>query len=352
MFSRRATPTEEPGLPILVAQRGNDHYFRAKPQLSPEKLFKQKLEWEKKKQTSSTRREVIFGKLNVHIWEEICGEDLNSLKNHILFPNFPSRRIYTKTTEFTYGKGNYAYGERIFGYILPKFTGLYSFYILGASVEVWISTDAVPFSSKQMYKSIPNKKNLDGTFEVKLIADQKCYLEILHKKGRHDEDFVFKWKAPGSSDFVELSGSDISVQLLDDYLGNGEIDSNTPSLEIPVIHRKILFPVLSKQEKLRSNLSLLPLIPNNVVLDVLPTCEYKPSYIVNRKLINYQGVWETHYNSLYPVDKTNLTRDGWICLGNDALNKQEAVDIVKEYMKSLEQKYSGYILSISVVWVY
>ena len=340
LFSRSEAPSEEPGLPILVAQRGNDHYFRAKPRLNSETYSKKTLQWERRKQVSSSTPEVTYGKLNVHIWEEICANDLNSLKSHVLFPKFPSRRFHTKTTRFTHGMGNYDYGERIFGFLLPKSTGVHNFRILGESVEVWIGNYADPSSSKRVYQNAVSRDSV-GRFELKFLANSKYYVEILHKKGSKDDDFALTWKVPGSSNYVELSGSDISVALSDDYLRNGEVDCNDTNLEIPGIHRKIRFPMLNEQEHQRNDLFKLPLISNEVVKNVLTSCDYKPSYIVDHTLTNYRGVWETHYNSLYPIDETNVTRGGWVCLGNDALEEEEAIQIVEEYMKSLDKTHSG-----------
>ena len=343
LFSKSETPSEEPGLPILVAQRGNDQYFRAKPPLNLETYSKQHtdMQWEMRKQASSSTSEVTYGKLNVHIWGEICGYDLNSLKNHVLFPKYPQRRFYTHTTGFTHGIGNNDFGERIFGFLLPKSTGLYSFRILGKSMEVWIGKNADPLSAELVYQNSLSPNSV-GKFELKLVAKNKYYIEILHKKdNQDDDDFALKWKVPGSSHFAEISGSDISVKLLDAYLRNGEVDSNESNLEIPTIHRKIRFPILNEQEQQRNDLFKLPLIPDKVVKNVLTSCDYKPSYIVDHTLTNYKGVWETHYSSLYPIDETNVTRGGWVCLGNDGLKEREAVQIVEEYIKSLDKKDSG-----------
>jgi hypothetical protein len=134
---------------------------------------------------------------------------------------------------------------------------------------------------------------------------------------------------------------DITAKLLDSYLRNGEVDGNGSYLEIPNIHRKIKFPILSEKEQQRNDLFKLAMISDHVVKDVLTSCKYKPSYIVDHTLTNYKGVWETHYNSLYPIDDTNVTRGGWVCLGNDELKQEEAVQIVGQYMKYLEKKHPG-----------
>lgn len=340
---RIETREDKSGPPILVSQRGNEHYFTTKALLNL-KIYDSKhhLQSKGREKDISTESQVTYGKLNVHTWSEICGDDINSFKNHVLFPKFPSKRFYAQTTRFHHGAANFDYGERIFGFLQPKLTGSHSFRILGRSLEVWIGIDSGPLSPKLVYKS-SNLHDTFGEFKLTFVAGTKYYIEILHKKGVLEGKFSLTWKIPGSSKFVELSGSDIAVKLLDKYLQNGEVDSDEHVMEIPEIHGKPLFPKLNKQEQHRDELYKLPLVADKIIKDVLPSCVYKPSYLVDHPITNFKGVWETHYNSLYPIDQTNVTRDGWVCLGNDVLDKNNAIQIVKAYMTSLNQQHSGYV---------
>ena len=324
-------------VPHLIVQKGNDHFFRANISTFPKpKSFISS--W-RQKGTGTGHSLEKFGKLNVHIWEEICGESLGSLRNHALFPNLPSRRTRIKKTVFFHSEKNQDFGERIFGFLHPKRSGVHSFRVRGASFEVWISTDSNPLNSRLISRQ-ESKENVDITtvvFELLLENKDPRYIEILHKKGQKYYRFVLQWKAPGSLHYSELSGTDISLMLDDQYLSHGQVDVDLPIQTIPHIHRKDPFPAYDSFEKPRATLHQLPILDGSWLDGILPTCEYKPSYIVDRVLRYYHGVWETHYSSLYPVDKSNLTRLGWISLGNDELAKEKALAVVAKFMEALNK---------------
>ena len=87
----------ETELPTLVIQRGNDHYFKRNIKLSLQTYTRNKFPWEERKQkTKSLNSLASHGQLNVHIWQDICGIDLRNLKNHVLFPKYPSICMLTK----------------------------------------------------------------------------------------------------------------------------------------------------------------------------------------------------------------------------------------------------------------
>ena len=333
LFAQKET-FENPELPQLVVQEGNDHYLKRNVHLGSSVHQRKPYEWQTIKQVVGGSNEE-FGKLNVHIWAEICGEKLQSLRNNVLFPQYPSRRFYTKTTVFSHGQGNNNYGERIFGYLHPKETGLYSFRVYGISIEVWMSSDANPNHSKLVVKKASDNKH--GSVDMEMTAGEKYYMEILHKKGIKDHWFELKWKSPGSTQYLEISGADISRVYNDNHLWKGQVDSDEFIERILAVHKKDPFPENDDIEQARANLHQLPLISDTVLKDVLPTCEYKPSYLVDFDVRNYRGVWETHYNSLYPVDRTNVTRDGWICLGNDVLQERKAVEVVEQFVNALHK---------------
>ena len=336
LFGQKTTFVD-PTLPELIVQRGNDHYLKGNAD-SSKISGRKEYGWRTVKTVQEGINEKL-GKLNVHIWSEICGEELKSLRNHVLFPQFPSRRLYTKTTLFPHSQGNRDFGERIFGFIRPKKDGLHRFRVQGLSVEVWVSTDANPNHSKLFVKM--SSENNDDTqheyFNLEMFAAKQYYIEILHKKGGHSDSFQLRWKGPGSNVFVELSGKDISLMLQDKHLGRGQIDSDNPIEEILPIHNKDPFPVSNDIEQARTDLYKLPFMKDVFLENVLPECEYKPSYLVHHPVKNYKGVWETHYNSLFPIDKTNITRDGWVCLGNDVLAEKKAVRVVQLFMDALNK---------------
>ena len=69
------------------------------------------------------------GSLNVDIWEDICGHKMQSLKHFPLFPHLPSTRLRTSDLQLYFRPEFENFGLRIFGYLSPIESGLYSFHV-------------------------------------------------------------------------------------------------------------------------------------------------------------------------------------------------------------------------------
>ena len=78
--------------------------------------------------------------------------------------------------------------------------------------------------------------------------------------------------------------------------------------------------------------------------DILPTCAYKPSYVRPKlKLQKFEGVWHTHYSSVFPDDGTS----SFMCLGytqkidcsgNKVIKQGEVIAVVEQLMKIVTAK--------------
>ncbi len=85
----------------------------------------------------------FYGKLNVHRWYSICGNTVDNLRRHILFPKHPKLR--TTITLLRMRTTLRAFGQRVFGYIHPPLSGTYQFAVSSDDFsEVWLSYDVTP----------------------------------------------------------------------------------------------------------------------------------------------------------------------------------------------------------------
>ncbi|MFD2161638.1 Ig-like domain-containing protein [Paradesertivirga mongoliensis] len=103
--------------------------------------------------------------------------------------------------------GDY-YGARIRGYICPPVSGTYVFYIAGDDrAELWLSTDGNPVNKKKIAYSDSwtnlgqyDKFKAQQSVSIELKANQRYYIEALHKEGYGANDFVsVGWKLPDGS---------------------------------------------------------------------------------------------------------------------------------------------------------
>ena len=107
----------------------------------------------------------IREKLNYHIWQEICDQDIESLLYNPTFPYLPTLASYVGNLDLDYIEKNS--GIRIFGYLLFSQTANYQLslnteYVI---VHVWFSKDEAIENSKLLFNAnTPHQNNISNIF--------------------------------------------------------------------------------------------------------------------------------------------------------------------------------------------
>ena len=262
--------------------------------------------------TGKVARDPSFslGWLNVHVWSDICGMRVDNLRNSPHFPYFPYKSYsisdFYKMKLFDIRNS----GERIFGFVHPHSSGEYKFAIVSDDTsELWLSPDEDPASSHMIarlysphasgwtnerdYKKYPYQISK----EIFLYAGSKYYIETLSKPSSRITHLSVYWSYGSSSSSFEI----ISSQYLSSY----SQDSNS----------EVIPPHAGKQPKrsLQSRSKLydfnrLPFVNRQEYIGIIPVCHYSPSYLVRRKLRQYEGVWLPKQSLVFPDDDTNMLR--------------------------------------------
>ena len=278
----------------------------------------------------------ITGNLNLHLWVDTCAEDLNTLCNFPMFPKAPDKKSFVDTTIIDPNdeKVN-AEGLRLFGYITPCESGLYPFMVKGCSAEIWLRENESWTSARMVYSDeyLPReKKHSRLSRDIDLRAGMKYYIEVV-ATCRQENKLQVLWKTPTSSTFKVINGSFLSHYYNDSGLGYLKMYNEA----LPVSpacasrrHHKMYFE--NKRE--------LRYLPHDDVKDVLPYCEYKPSYTVNRKVGRWEAVtYHVVHTFIYPFPEHPNLQDQkhWIF----PLDKDEALQIVDIFMESLNKANPG-----------
>jgi len=89
--------------------------------------------------------------LNVHMWSELCGKDIDVLRNWPHFPYYPNKRSFISEFRKTQPLDAENSGVRIFGFVLPQRSGKYRFAITSDDTsELWLSPNEDPVSIKMI----------------------------------------------------------------------------------------------------------------------------------------------------------------------------------------------------------
>lgn len=134
------------------------------------------------------------------IWTGISGTDISSIP---LTTNPDATRDLTVFEAPANINDNY--GTRIRGFICPPVSGNYVFWISGNDrTELWLSTDQLP-ANKRLIASADKYTNVrqwdkfgsQQSAPVALTANQRYYIEALHKEGVGSDHVAVGWQLPG-----------------------------------------------------------------------------------------------------------------------------------------------------------
>ena len=282
---------------------------------------------------------------NVFIWDEVCGENLENLFNYPLFPYMPSRKRFSKTFKLiNYGQ-NFALW--LVGYFTPFCDGLHTFELetKSGSSEVWISEDSKRRNIKLVLSNAVKKKIIIK--KLMLTKRQKYYFEIFHKEGLQKS--MFNIRVTISEVHCNRQGN---ILKFEPFMSPEEIwKVKTPAMKIDPkilggLKKKATSSKILPQRTKRDDIFKIPFMDEADAVILLPSCKYNPSYKVRHHLEKYDGVWETHFSSIYPSDDTNITDllssgERQIIFGNDIMEKRVAMKAVYGIMGMVKQKLPG-----------
>ena len=209
-------------------------------------------------------------------------------------------------------------------------SGKYTFAISSDDTsELWLSTDENP-AHVRLKAWVGNRTALSGVYRthvaqfdkynaqvsspIYLRHGQKYFIEVLHKQGKGREHLLVGWKIPGSSYFQHLTRESISLFIDDSITQDVTAYSEYIPQDLPS-HSHSKFSSLTLDQRVhmfgahdeRDTLHRASFISEEDVAEILPSCPYKPSYLVGFRLHRYDGVKLIHDTSVFPDDHSDLT---------------------------------------------
>lgn len=282
---------------------------------------------------SGTTNNKVRG-LNVHLWDGVCPTNMEKMCKCPIFPKAPTLRVITNSSKVAYPFTDIA--VRMFGFIHPPVTGRYNFSLEispQSSFFLLLSTDGDPSNSRRL--SVTSD-------QVVLQKGKEYFVELLYAQRNKDTPNVaVTWQRPGENAFRV-----IEKRFLSAYLNDSELRS-----------RKVHDPRIPSSIVCESNMALavnqmnsyfewkqIEYLEHRQVEDVLPWCEYHPSYVLSGRKVRYR--WESLNHIVldmeiwqYPLPGSKDLRDRWEW--TYALNQSIAEGIAQQYMNELNSKYPG-----------
>ena len=156
------------------------------------------------------------GAITREVWEGISGAYVYDLTDNAAYPDSPT---FTDTLSMFEEPTDWAdnYGTKIHGYVIPKESGIYTFWIASDDrSELWLSSDRDPANVEKIAEVagiMPvwtdprewDKYPSQQSETVRLFEGESYYIMALHKEGNGGDNIAVAWEGPGIAQQV-ISG--------------------------------------------------------------------------------------------------------------------------------------------------
>ncbi|XP_068751730.1 uncharacterized protein [Montipora capricornis] len=276
-----------------------------------------------------------IGKLNLHLWFEICTKDLNALCNFPLFPKAPDIRTFAMAASSLDASdrfGTNADAFRLFGFVTPKESGFYSFMVIYCEAEIWIGQNEARSNATMVFKNerlSTEKTNSTVCIEINLKAITKYYFEVVGSCHDKQNELKLYWKTPKDAAFRTIDRRILSYYYNDSGSEHSKIYDETLPGSPACASKRHQKPYFHDQSE-------TTYLAHDEVKDILPYYNYKPSYTMEKKIGRYEAVtYHVVHTYLFPFPEHPKLQDDkyWIF----PLEKEEALEITDLFMEYLDK---------------
>ena len=296
-----------------------------------------------------------FPGLNKHTWNDKCLKSIQHLCNFPIFPKAPDSREVVDNIDLE----RLSYGHRFIGYVHPDNSTEFHFAIASNGfAEVWLSpnenwmeANRVAYVNPFDFKTPLKKGNFEAVKSqisdgIQLNSGGRYYLEVTYSQQVENAGETFiqvAWSRQGKSDLEIIDGKFFSLFVNDSYKSQRKMfDDNLPDTPLCI---------QSKNRRVNKymNFEDLPYLKAKAVVNTLPYCEYRPSYLLKPSDLEtfrqYHGVYKyVRRTFIFPyttVEGLSTRPTGPNFVAENPLEEKEARAVVNSYITALDMENPG-----------
>ena len=264
--------------------------------------------------------------LEVSVWNEVCSNQLKTLKTLPGFPRFPDKHFIADTLDIPLSISRI--GLRIFGYILPKVSGMYQLRIEknnSGEVEVWISTNHDTRRSVLVKKENSNADTSQNYETVQVFFEREnfYYLEVLYSTDEMVQRFVVAWRLRGYENFEIIDKNNIAH-----YTGERQVFNKNL-----ITHKTKTSAKLTMDP--REQIPYLERLPQDKYIELFPKCPNTLNELKPKKVNKFEGRWKVQENKVYIKTYTNIKENLY---GGPVIQKSEVDTVIRNFIRTTKSE--------------
>ena len=285
---------------------------------------------------ASTLLESNVPVLTQFVWKGVCGDDIEILKSLPGFPNSPD--LVYSVEYIAIELGIHKYGIRIYGYVLPNFTGGYKLKIstkYPSNSELWLSTSGNPNKVVLIAKTIANLKANESekaSKNITLESEKRYYFEILNMENaeRKNDRLSLFWRYREDMEFELVPAKNFSP---------------FKSGIFPVKQRLLCHKQNSIKEQQIKYLHFKKL-SNKFSSEILPKCLNESNQLISRQVKKNRGLWKVNEIQIFFPNSINL--DSY---GAPNINHTEAIYVTQDILQALAEQNNDTFQELTPIYL-
>ena len=262
--------------------------------------------------------------LTQFVWKGVCGDDIEVLKS---LPGFPNSPDVTYSVEYVAIELDiHYYGIRVYGYLMPNFTGGFQFKIsthYPSNSELWLSTSGNP--NKVVLIAKTNANESEKVSKNITLESERYYFEIINMENtaRKKDRLSLFWRHHEDMDFELVPAENFSPFNTRSFSGKQHLPCHMQNS--------------IKEHKQQNEYLHYKKLPDRFSSNILPQCSNETNQLISRQVKINKGIYMVHEIQIFLYDTSHVN-----LRAAPNINQTEANYVTETFLEALEKENDNF----------